>query len=488
MSSHRALALGLTALLPLAVPGQSVRITGATSVRYIELRPFIRDSVPAGAAGGSELLRQLPDGRVVRCIPGDAFCRDVRPGSAISTIPAIHDIDVTAWGFGQGIRVVAQLRARSALGGNHDLWPQGDDAFDVQSLYGELTRDRWRLRAGRQWKVSGLGYYNFDGVAAVVRPVPTAWIEAYAGRSLVRGLNEARTGGALEAIEPLSRPDAGIVVGLDARYRPSTRLALSAMYQVDFRGDRRGLYSELAAANGVFRFGEGAAESSIEMDMAARSVNQARLLVRSPPLGRISLFTEVRRYRPYFELWTIWGAFSPVGFDEARGGVTWAIPSGHITVRSEASYRDYGDADIAEAADPLRTSGWGVGTSIVWSPNASWSVDGSYRVETGFGAARRDGLAGVRRQFGDAVSIGMQALVFQRLYEFRLGEGTVVGLGGEAGVRLNDRLRASGTATAYRHGNSGPSGMDWTQRRASIRLEWAVGREAGGSSVPRGRP
>jgi hypothetical protein len=197
MNAPRALAVGF-ALLPATIAAQSVRITGATSFRYIELRPFIRDSVPAGATEGSELLRQLPDGRVVRCIPGEAFCRDVRPGSAISTFPAIHDIDATAWGFGQGIRLVAQVRARSALGAHRELWPQGDDAIDVQSLYGELTRDRWRLRAGRQWKVSGLGYYNFDGLAGAIRPMPTLWIEAYAGRSLVRGLNEARTGAALK--------------------------------------------------------------------------------------------------------------------------------------------------------------------------------------------------------------------------------------------------------------------------------------------------
>lgn len=487
MSTPRALAVGF-ALLPATIAAQSVRITGATSFRYIELRPFIRDSVPAGATEGSELLRQLPDGRVVRCIPGEAFCRDVRPGSAISTFPVIHDIDATAWGFGQGIRLVAQVRARSALGAHRELWPQGDDAIDVQSLYGELTRDRWRLRAGRQWKVSGLGYYNFDGLAAAIRPMPTLWIEAYAGRSLVRGLNEARTGAALEAIEPLSLPDAGLLTGVHARYRPSTHLALSAVYQVDFRGDRRGLYSELAAADAVFRFADGTAESSIEVDAATRSLNQARLILRSPPVGRITLFTELRRYRPYFELWTIWGAFSPVGFDEGRGGLTWATPSGRVTVRGEASYRDYGDADEEEAADPLRTSGWGVGTSVVWSPDPWWTVDGSYRVETGFGAARRNGMAGVRRLFGDAASVGIQALVFQRLYEFRLAEGTVVGLGAEGALRLSDRLRASGTATVYRHRDGGSSVMDWTQRRASIRLEWAVGREPGITARARGTP
>jgi hypothetical protein len=182
------------------------------------------------------------------------------------------------------------------------------------------------------------------------------------------------------------------------------------------------------------------------VDAATRSLNQARLILRSPPVGRITLFTELRRYRPYFELWTIWGAFSPVGFDEGRGGLTWATPSGRLTVRGEASYRDYGDADQEEAADALRTSGWGVGTSVVWSPDQWWTVDGSYRVETGFGAARRNGMAGVRRLFGDAASVGIRRWCSSDL-EFWLAEGAV-GTGRRRRARLSDRLRASGTATS----------------------------------------
>ena len=54
----------LLAVTPAA--GQSIRATGSTSLRYIELRSLMRDSVAADSTAGNGILRQLPDGRVVR--------------------------------------------------------------------------------------------------------------------------------------------------------------------------------------------------------------------------------------------------------------------------------------------------------------------------------------------------------------------------------------------------------------------------------------
>lgn len=469
----------LVALMP-ASPGraQTVLASGSTSIRYIELRPFVRDSVPTGVTVGDGLLRQLPDGRVVRCLPGDAFCRDVRPGTPVSTLPVIHDLNLSAFGFGRGLRLYTHLRGRSSLGEDRGLWPQAADHFEVMALYGELERDKVRIRAGRQWKVSGLGYYNFDGLAVALRPSTTTWIEAYGGRSLVRGLNEARTGGALESIEALSLPDAGVLFGLHARYRPGPRLALSAAYQVDVRGDRAAAYSELAIADGVLRIGRGSVESSLELDLAGMALNQARLTLRSAPLGRTTIFAEARRYHPYFELWTIWGAFSPVGFDEGRGGVTWTTPDSRLLGRIEASWRRYGDA-ATDAPDDYRTTGWGAGAGGTWMPHRSWTVDAFYRLESGFGASRWEGQTGIRRALAGSGWFALQCVAFQRLYEFRLDKSTVVGLGGEGSVPIGERGRAFASAMVYRQHGGGPSAMDWNQRRASLRFEWALGSDPG---------
>jgi hypothetical protein len=472
--------LALCLALPHALEAQYIRVTGSSSVRYIELRPMVRDSVSVEHTLGTGLMRQTPEGRVVRCVPEDPFCRDTRPGDAVYVLPAIQDLEVSAWGFGEGVRLFTHLRGRTASGGSPDIWPRAEESLDILAAYGELDRSRFRLRAGRQWTVSGLGFYNFDGLALALRPAAGITVEGYAGRSLVRGLNEPRAGGALESIEALAPERPGLLLGMQARYRPLSQLALSALYQVDFRDDRRGHYSELAAANGTFRVAGSSLEGSVEADVATGALNEARLRVRSPPVRRMAFHAEARRYRPYFELWTIWGAFSPIGFDEGRVGMVWAEPGGGVILRAEAAYRSYGDSGVSGGFGEFRTEGWGLGANASWAPQRAWRIEGGYRAENGFGGGRHDGQVGVLRQLGDVGSAALQAVAFQRLYEFRLDEGTVLGLGAEANLRVSDRVRLFGSAATYRHLRAGPtSGMDWNQRRGSLRVQWTLGPEPG---------
>lgn len=477
-------AVGLTLVLLLALAGapgveaQSVRITGSTTLRYVDVRPFVRDSVPVEDVEGTGLLRQTADGLVVRCDPAAGFCRGTIPGEPVSTIPAMQDLEVSAWGFGEGIRVYGHLRGRASWGGNPELWPRAEETVDLLAAYGELDRERYRIRLGRQWKVSGLGFYNFDGLAAAVRPVQGLSVEGYAGRSLVRGLNEPRTGDAVQAIEQLAPVEPGLVLGMDARYRPSSRLNLGLLYHRDIRDDRAGLYSELARADLVVRYGLASVEGSLEADLAGGAFNEARLRARAPPVRSVAVAGEVRRYRPYFELWTIWGAFSPVGFDEGRLDLTWARARGDVIVRGEASLRSYDDTAMEVGLGDFRTRGWGLGANASWSPRQLWRVEGGIRTELGLGAARSEGHARVVRRFPDLGFVALRTLAFERLYEFRLDHGAVIGLGAEGSVQLAERVQAYGGVTGYRHVNRGVTPhSDWTQLRGVLQLRWAVGSE-----------
>ena len=483
---------GLVAALLTALPGswgageleaQSFRVTGSTQLRYIEVRPFVRDSLPADEVGGSGILRQTPDGQVVRCVQGDPYCRGTVPGSTTSTIPAVQDLEMSAWGFGQGIRAFAHLRGRTAWGGNPDLWPRANETMDLLAAYGEMDRERFRVRLGRQWTTSGLGFYNFDGLALAVRPLEGLMVEGQVGRSLVRGLNEPRTGSALEAVEELAPVEPGLLLSSQVRYRPSSSLALSALYHRDIRDDRAGLYSELARVEGVYRFAGASVEGVAEADLAGSEFNELRLRLRAPPWRSTAVAAELRRYRPYFELWTIWGAFAPVGFDEGRLDATWARARGDVIVRAEATYRSYDDTGMEASPADFRTTGWGLGANASWSPSRPWRLEGGYRMEVGFGAARSEGQAGVMRRLEDRGHLALRGVAFQRLYEFRLDHGVVLGLGGEAVYRITDRARISGNLTAYRHvDRTDASGMDWTQLRGGVRVRWTVGSEP---SVPR---
>lgn len=77
----------------------------------------------------------------------------------------------------------------------------------------------------------------------------------------------------------------------------------------------------------------------------------------------------------------------------------------------------------------------------------------------------------------------MQGVAFQRLYEFRLDKGTVLGLGGEGSIPVGERGRVFASAMVYRQHGGGPSAIDWNQRRASVRFEWAMGSDPGYAST-----
>jgi hypothetical protein len=477
----RALLTGLGVVLFCAgapLDAQQLRVTSASTLRYIELRPLVRDSIPAGEVGGEGLLRTLPDGRAVRCVPDDAFCRYTQPGDAVAALPLIQDVEASAWGFAPGVRIFGQLRARTGWGSGAALWPQADDALDLVAAYAELERTRYRVRLGRQWQVSSLGFYNFDGLNAGIAPATGVWAEAYAGRSLIRGAHESRASGALESVEEHAPAASGLLTGAHVRYRHSARLSAAAAYQVEFRTDGAGLYSELAAASAFWQAPAlGSVDAALEVDVANAALNEVRLQLRSRPVQRFVLHTELRRYRPWFELWTIWGAFSPVGFDEARAGASWTADRGSLLLRAEAAYRRYGDAGSSSSPDRLRDDGWGAVVAAIWSPAPGWHLDAGGRVEAGFGSARRDGHAGVTRAFGDRASMRLQTLAFQRLHEFRLAEGTVIGAMAELALRLHDRAQLHATGAAYRHGGDSANGLVWNQRRGSVRLEWTIGAE-----------
>jgi hypothetical protein len=458
---------------------QQVRLTGASTLRYLELRPLVRDSIAAEDVAGSGLLRLLPDGRGVRCIPDDPFCRFTTPGARAGAVLLLHDIEANGWGLGRGVQAHVQLRARSALGGRAEMWPQADDAVDLMAAWVQLDRPRYRIRAGRQWQVSGLGFYNFDGVTAEYAPVRPLRATAWLGRSLVRGTNEGRAGGALESIEDHGPGADGVLAGAQLRYRTS-HVAVGGTYQVDFRSDGTGLFAELAALDAALQTGMGDVDAAVELDVATASLNEARLGVRTLSWHGFVLHAQARRYRPYFELWTIWGAFSPVGFDEARGTVTWSSTRQHLLLRGEAARRTYHDADLRHGLDTYRGDGWSIGAQAAWAPRP-WRIHGAYRTEAGFGAARRDGHVGVRRELGASAAVDVQALGFQRLYEFRVTEGTVYGAGAEFSVRLGSRAHLHAGGAVYHHvGRSGAGVMDWNQRRGSIRVQWSAGPDAGG--------
>lgn len=464
--------------------GQGVRITGTSVAEFVQIRPLAPDSIPVASAGdtlggSSGDLRVGPNGQIVRCAQGAPFCFFRRPSSTISAVPLVQDVEASAWGLTQGLRAYVHVRGRASGGDAGLFWPQADHPLEVLSAYAELDRGALRARAGRQWHSSGLGYYDFDGAALLWRGPRAVSLEAYGGGSLERGLFEPQTSDAISAVEPFAPEKRAWLLGAEARWRPGPRLSTSAVYQREIQTDRAGLYSERAAANARLRMFGATLDGQLVYDVAQTAVNEGRLRLQLPPLSRASLALEARHHEPFFELWTIWGAFSPVGFDEARALASWSAPAGNVTFSLGGGPRRYNDPNSGFPGLLLRKDGWRFVTDAAWQIAPAWSAQGGYTAEIGFGAARSDETVALRRSLPGDGYAGLTFASFQTASEFRVGEGRVVGIGADAGISFGPALRADGNLFLFGHRNRGPESPDWSQMRGTLRLTWTLGREPG---------
>lgn len=478
----------LAALLNLILGGESaaqrggMMINGASSAQYIELRPLVLDSVPYSATDSAwGRYRRAADGTLARCDASQRYCSFLRSTSRSALVAMTQDLDITAWGFGRGVSVHAQLRGRDAAGDARQLWPQATQSFDALAAYVELDRTLGRARLGRQWITSSLGVFNFDGAAVLLRPIPWLHAEVYGGGTLVEGLNRPLGSEALSPVEDLPPTEGAYLIGTTVRLRPNAWGALRAQYQREIRHDGAGLYSERIAADGELRAGRGTLAGQLSRDLATGTFNDLSLSYRAALSNATTARIEARRYTPYFDLWTIWGAFAPIGYGELRANVDWASPDARLAFGASGGRRSYDDTQTGVASLPLRTNGWRVGGTAALRATRTWSAHASYNIDVGVGASSSDGDVTVRWSPSDRLLLGLHGLAFQNIYEFQVGSGRVVGGGGEAMLRLTPDIRVVADALLYHNtGADQPQVVNWNQRRATVRLEWSLG-EAGRS-------
>lgn len=458
---------------------QGIRIAGTTWLQSIDLRPLRQDSVLASQVSGTGGARRTAAGQLVQCPEAAAYCYFATSGARETTNPLLQDLSIAAWGLGEGISAHAHLRARASVGGESALWPRLDDNFDALEAYVQVDRRLGRARLGRLWATSGLGAYNFDGGALMLRRGAHS-IEAFGGRALVQGLNEPYTSAEIGAVDDLPPEDDGYLVGVRLRVRPSDLSAVSAVYQRVIAADRSSLYSERVALDGMTRLLGIALDGSVTYDVAGGILNEARLRAARRLLLGFDGAVEGRRHRPFFELWTIWGAFAPVGFDEGRAELSWRPGKERLQLTAHGAYRTYADDASGLSYLPLRSDGWRAGVEATWLASEQLAASANYATDIGFGASRTDVSGGVRWTPTERLSLGATVTGFQSIYEFRVGTGRVVGGVINGAVRVTPDLRVAFDGGIYRHRLTDDApGTDWSQRRASLRLEWAVGSEPG---------
>jgi hypothetical protein len=197
-----------------------------------------------------------------------------------------------------------------------------------------------------------------------------------------------------------------------------------------------------------------------------------------PALRALSVEATVRRYVPYFELWTIWGYFSPVAYHEAELRAR-ATPWPAVTLSAFGGYRSYSDADAPVIFRPLIDDGMRVGGSARLALPRGITVDGGYVMERGFGAFLSSGDVAVTLSPTSRLTVTLDGSASQQIEQFRVGEGVVWGAGGAAEVRLGERSAISAGADLYRQTfDNRPGQPDWNQLRLWVVLRLGFGRDA----------
>jgi hypothetical protein len=465
-------------------------ISGASSAQYLELRPLALDSIPyATTTEGWGIYRLTPGGIPANCPSPSGMCTYFRSSNQQSLMAVMQDVDVTAWGLGQGISVHAELRGRTAAGGGRDLWPQAAQRVEALAAYVDVDRSLGRARLGRQWITSTLGVFNFDGAALSLHPVHGISGQVYGGNSLVEGLNRALDAGVLTPVEDIPPGDAAYVIGTMVSLRPTASAAVTAQYQREIRHDRAGLYSERVAATGEMQVGATTLSGVLSRDLATSTFNELSGTIRRPIANVLDASLTARHYAPYFDLWTIWGAFSPVSYDELAGTLRWASRDARVVLGTTGARRSYDETFTGLAYLPLRSSGWRAGTNATFRVTPAVSVLGSYGIDIGPGASSSDGDAAVQWQRPNGTRVALRGTAFQNVGEYQIGDGTVFGVGAESAMRLMPGLQLVGDLFVYRHtSHDQPQLVNWNQRRASVRLEWTLGSEPSwGGAIGRAR-
>jgi hypothetical protein len=459
-------------LAPALASAQQLRGSLLTTTRYVGLRPIVQDTVPFALVTQQEDGSFEFQGTPVFCL-GLEVCLYYRPLEPVSGVALTQDLSFTAWGFGvTGLSTTVMLRGRGDLGG--DLrWPRSDDPFDAILAYAELNRDRFRVRLGRQRTVTGLGFPGYDGAHVRVDPLDWLRLELYGGRSLGRALEEPRHE-ALRGLEDFLPDRNVLLIGGAAELLPAgLQSSVLLRYQREIWAHRTGLVSERASLDGrTQRLAPVAVDFGLDYDFAFGHVGKAHLAARYPlPAANLMLEARGRRYVPYFELWTIWGFFSPVAYHEGELQARWT-PLSWLSLQAFAGQRQYDETGAQTILRPIDRSTTRFGGQAVLALPRGVFVEGAYRLERGFGAFVSSGDAALSWQPTRWLALAAHGSAAQQIEQFRLGEGVLLGLGGSAELAFVGGSRLSVGIDRYRHEyENRPSMGDWSQTRA-----WAAAR------------
>jgi len=488
------LATILVAAGPVSVIAQGYRLGVDTRFQAVSYRGVTLDSIPTadtvvapnGAVTG-------PDGYAVACNP-NGYCTFYRPGGIVHAAPVTTTADVTAWGLGvPGLSVRAIGRAVGDLSSG-DNWAGTTSHLQLLEGYAQYAAERWTAQLGRQTVETRFGLSGFDGARLTIRDSHRGLeVSGYAGWGLWQGAAIPVTSPALNPLDEFRPPERTVLAGAGGGWSTSL-LDLRLTYQREVDPSTDYFVSERAGVDAVVRPYRGVTVTGgADYDIAQSWWGSAEATLRySVPTGWLSASAGVRRYRPHFDLWTIWGAFSPVPYTAIDGSLA-LKPLAKLEVHTQGEHYSYANSETATPLVSVESSGWRFSWGATYTLTKPWVLNGGYRAEFGPGAASRGFAGGVTYAAGDRLSVAAHAATLDRPLEFRFDDASLDLFGLTADYRPAPRLRIQVDASRYAEDRTRPDAgaFSWNQVRVSSRVMLFFGGGADIGGLPpavRGMP
>jgi hypothetical protein len=467
---------------------QDYRVRLDARAQSVSFRGLLTDSIPAtdavqGATGGLE----TPDGRAVRCT-ADGYCFFLRPGDVLHAVPVTTVANLVMWGFGvEGLSLRATGRFIADLGGD-DVWPATSPSAQLIEGLLEYRRSAVIIRAGRQLLSSRLESMGFDGAWLKYRfDRASLDFTAYGGWGLGQAAIVTATSPALNPLDEWRPRNRQLVAGAEAGW---------LFHNVDLRGEYRReidpeddyFVSERAALSFASPIRSFRLNGGFDYNIAEGRLGSADATV-TYPRRRFSLSLGARRYRPYFSLWTLWGAFSPVPYNAINFSAQ-VRPSPWLSLHGRGERYSYESADVSTALVPnLVDHGWRtrIGATAVRS---RWTFEGNYGIERGPGAAARSADAQISYAPNEKVEFEAYGGSLARPLELRFYDATSRWIGARFQWQPTDQRRFWSDVAVIgddrERPDSGGSSHDQFRVRAGISL--AFGSAADRTPLPPARP
>ena len=243
-------------------------------------------------------------------------------------------------------------------------------------------------------------------------------------------------------------------------------------YQREVDRDTRNFVSEQAALSLDFRpLPRWSLAAGVDYDLANTWFGNADAVVRYTAPW-ITVAGGLRQYRPHFDLWTIWGAFSPGALSRGERGACGCGPSASSSCEGDGSTTPTPIPKPRHRWSTWTTMGGGWASGLTYRPTPAWTLDAGYHEEYGPGASSHGFEGAVTFLPIPTLSLTAYGSTLDRPLEFRFEEASVDALGLDAEWSPTDRLRIAIGAARYWEDRDRPdaAAFDWDQTRLHARV------------------